>query len=173
MPEAAFAVRPAAVEDLPAVVELLEAVAAEGRWIGTEAPIDREERLRRFRESLDGERQALYVAVAGEAVVGHLWATLAPYDVAELGMLVAAGWRARGVGSALLRAGVAWADEARAHKVALQVWPHNHAARALYRKFGFAEEGLLRRHYRRRNGELWDAVVMGLVLDEASPGSPY
>jgi RimJ/RimL family protein N-acetyltransferase len=57
--------------------------------------------------------------------------------------------------------------------VALQVWPHNHAARALYRRFGFADEGLLRRHYRRRNGELWDAVVMGLVLDESSPGSPF
>jgi RimJ/RimL family protein N-acetyltransferase len=57
--------------------------------------------------------------------------------------------------------------------VALQVWPHNQAARRLYLRHGFAEEGLLRRHYPRRNGELWDAVVMGLVLDETSPGSPY
>src|SRR5438132_10638636 len=31
--------------------------------------------------------------------------------------------------------------------------------------FGFEEEGLLRRQYRRRNGELWDALVMGLLLD--------
>jgi len=29
----------------------------------------------------------------------------------------------------------------------------------------------MRRHYRRRSGELWDAVIMGLVLDETSPGS--
>ncbi|MDQ3574430.1 MAG: hypothetical protein M3404_05830, partial [Actinomycetota bacterium] len=58
-----------------------------------------------------------------------------------------------------------------AHKVALQVWPHNHGALALYRKFGFVQEGLLRRHYPRRNGELWDAVVMGLVLNEDAPGS--
>jgi RimJ/RimL family protein N-acetyltransferase len=68
------------------------------------------------------------------------------------------------VGSALLSAAIAWAREAGAHKVALQVWPHNEAAIALYRKFGFEQEGRLRRHYRRRNGELWDAVVMGLCL---------
>ena len=60
-----------------------------------------------------------------------------------------------------------------AHKVALQVWPHNEAARRLYLRHGFVEEGLLRRHYPRRNGELWDAVIMGLILDETSPGSPY
>jgi RimJ/RimL family protein N-acetyltransferase len=64
-----------------------------------------------------------------------------------------------------------WARRSGAHKVALQVWPHNVAARRLYEKHGFVQEGLLRRHYRRRNGELWDAVVMGMVLDEESPGS--
>jgi RimJ/RimL family protein N-acetyltransferase len=70
-----------------------------------------------------------------------------------------------------MAAAVTWAEEAGAHKVTLQVWPHNEAARALYRKVGFVEEGLLRRHYRRRNGELWDAITMGLVLDNTSPGA--
>jgi hypothetical protein len=32
---------------------------------------------------------------------------------------------------------------------------------------------VLRRHYPRRNGQLWDAVIMGLILDKTSPGSPY
>jgi RimJ/RimL family protein N-acetyltransferase len=53
------------------------------------------------------------------------------------------------------------------------VWPHNAAAIALYRKVGFQVEGRRRRQYRRRNGELWDAILMGLVLDEVSPGSPH
>lgn len=95
---------------------------------------------------------------------------MAGYGVADLGMLVADGWRGRGVGSALLVAGIDWARQAGAHKVALQVWPHNQAAIALYEKFGFGREGLLRRHYRRRNGELWDAVVMGLLLDPDRAG---
>jgi hypothetical protein len=34
-------------------------------------------------------------------------------------------------------------------------------------------EGRLRRHFRRANGELWDVVTMGLVLDTQSPGSSY
>ena len=87
------------------------------------------------------------------------------YGVADLGMLVTPDWRGRGVGSALLTAGIDWARAAGAHKISLQHWPHNDTARALYERFGFEQEGYLRRHYRRKNGELWDAAVMGLLLD--------
>ena len=163
-----FVVRRARHEDLPAAVDLRAAVANEGRWIGTEAPVDRVDRLARLRETLGDQSQALFVATAAEEVIGELRLKLQIYGVADLSMLVAAGWRGRGVGSALLAAGLDWAGQAGAHKVSLQVWPHNAAARALYRKFGFVEEGVLRRHYRRRNGELWDAVVMGLFLDAAA-----
>ena len=167
-----FAVRPAQRRDLHQILDLLEAVAAEGRWIGTEAPIDRDARLSHLSDTIEGDSTAVrYVADAGGVVVGNLGMELRPYNVAELGMFVHRDWRRRGVGSALMEAGIDWARSAGAHKVALQLWPHNHAALALYRKFGFEREGLLRRHYRRRNGELWDAVVMGLVLDRDSPGS--
>jgi RimJ/RimL family protein N-acetyltransferase len=159
-------VRPAREEDLDTIVDLFAAVAGEGRWIGTEMPFDRERRRRSLAEALDEERNVLLVADAGGRVVGELSMWLASYGVADLGMLVADGWRGRGLGSALLRAGLDWAWRAGAHKVALQVWPHNQAAIALYEKFGFQREGLLRRHYRRRSGELWDAVVMGLLLHD-------
>jgi RimJ/RimL family protein N-acetyltransferase len=159
------AVRPAREQDLDRLVDLLEAVAAEGRWLGTEAPVDRDHRRQRYAETLDAERAALLVAEADGEVIGQIGLDLAAYGVADLGMLVAAGWRGRGVGSALVRAGLVWARQAGAHKVALQAWPHNQAALALYGRFGFQREGYLRRHYRRRSGELWDAVVMGLLLD--------
>lgn len=32
--------------------------------------------------------------------------------------------------------------------------------------FGFVEEGRLRRHVRRSNGQLWDLIEMGLLLKE-------
>jgi hypothetical protein len=32
-------------------------------------------------------------------------------------------------------------EEQGAHKISLDVWPHNEAARNVYRRFGFAEEG--------------------------------
>jgi RimJ/RimL family protein N-acetyltransferase len=86
--------------------------------------------------------------------------------VGYLGMMVAAPWRGQGVGDALLVAALAWAREAGLHKLTLEVFPHNEAAIGLYRKHGFAQEGYLRRHERRASGELWDVVVMGLVLEE-------
>jgi RimJ/RimL family protein N-acetyltransferase len=87
------------------------------------------------------------------------------YLVADLGMQVKAGFRGQGVGSALLERAIAYAREQGCHKIALQHWPHNEAGRALYEKFGFVQEGYLRRQYPRKNGEIWDAVVMGLLLD--------
>ena len=92
---------------------------------------------------------------------------------ADLGMQVAAAYRGLGVGTVLVTAIVDWARANRAHKLTLQVWPHNKDARSLYEHLGFSEEGRLRRHYRRKTGELWDAIVMGLVLDQTSPGSRF
>ena len=158
-------VRPATLEDVDATVAMLVEVAGEGRWIATEAPVDVERRRHRMVEDIEGEDAVILVAEAAGQVVGELGLHLARYGVAELGMAVAAGWRGRGVGSALLAEAVDRARKAGAHKVALQVWPHNAAAIALYERFGFQREGYLTRHYRRRSGELWDAVIMGLRLD--------
>jgi RimJ/RimL family protein N-acetyltransferase len=57
------------------------------------------------------------------------------------------------------------ARRAGAHKLALEVWPGNRAAIVLHGRFGLQREGYLTRHSRRRSGQLWDAVVMGLRLD--------
>jgi len=171
----AFVVRPAAtVVDLDATVELFAMVVAEDLWLGAEPPADRAGQRRRLLERMEaGNPGASLVAltVDGGRVIGHVGIDVAPYNVASLGMIVDARWRGRGVGGALVEAAVNWSRQRGAHKVALQVWTHNAAARRLYRRHGFVEEGLLHRHYRRRNGELWDAVVMGLVLDHTSPGS--
>jgi ribosomal protein S18 acetylase RimI-like enzyme len=86
-------------------------------------------------------------------------------------MAVARDWRGRGVGSALLAAGIEWARERGLHKVSLAVFPHNTPAIALYKKFGFVEEGRRVKQYRRESGELWDAVDMGLLI-QSSPITP-
>jgi RimJ/RimL family protein N-acetyltransferase len=158
-------IREATLADVDRVLPLLVAVADEGRWIGTEAPVDLERRRQRMVEDIEGAHAIVLVAEADGELVGELGLHLARYGVADLGMLVAAGWRGRGVGTALLAEAIDRARKAGAHKIALQVWPHNAAAIALYERFGFEREGYLRRHYRRRSGELWDAVIMGLRLD--------
>lgn len=52
------------------------------------------------------------------------------------------------------------------HKLVLGVFPHNTAGIALYEKFGFEVEGHRRKHLRRANGELWDLLEMGLLLED-------
>ena len=166
--------RPLTEAEVPAVVELLAAVATEGRWLGTEAPLDRAGRAEQLRADLAAPAGvARLVAIVDDEIVGHLGLDLATTGVTNLGMFVAACWRGRGVGTALVTAAIEEARRWGSHKMTLQLWPHNQAARALYLKLGFVEEGRLRRHYRRRDGALWDALVMGLVLEEDSPGSPY
>lgn len=88
-------------------------------------------------------------------------------------MAVAHAWRRRGVGRQLLEQAISWTRAQNASKVTLEVWPHNLAARRLYETFGFVAEGRLRRHRKPANGELWDSIPMGLVLDETAPGSPH
>ncbi len=157
-----FSVRPARPEDLERALDMFIEVASEGRWIGTELPIDREERLARWRASLEEPRNAFFVAVEGDRIVGN--ASMRWAGVSDLGMEVAKDRRGRGVGSALLEACIKWARANDVHKIELRVWPHNVAAIGLYEKFGFEREGHLKRHYRRRNGELWDCLIYGLQL---------
>jgi RimJ/RimL family protein N-acetyltransferase len=167
-------VRPMMATDVDAALAMFGAVAAEDLWIAAEPDFDVEQRRERWSAGLDDPAQRSFVAVTDDdRVVGNAGLTVAPYGVAGVAMAVADGWRGRGIGGELLDALLAAARELGAHKVDLQVWPHNRRAIALYKSRGFVEEGRLRRHYRRRNGELWDAVLMGLVLDTSAPGSPH
>ena len=86
------------------------------------------------------------------------------FGFGRVGMAVLREWRGRGVGSALLAAGIEWSRERGLHKLVLDVFPHNAAAIGLYEKFGFVQEGHRIKQYRRANGELWDALDLGLLL---------
>ena len=167
-------VRPMVATDLDSAIEVFAIVAAEGRWIGTEADTDWNARRAGWAEGLQDPARFSVVAVAADGTfLGNGGIERTGYGVAELGMAVRDGWRGQGVGGKVLDSLVEGARELGAHKVALQVWPHNARALALYRSRGFVEEGRLHRHYRRASGELWDAIVMGLVLDDVSLGSPF
>lgn len=158
-------------DDVDQWLDLLDAVAQERDGIAAEPPVDRAERRRMLLERLDDDAAALLVAWLDDRMAGTLGAELRN-GIVSFGMLVARDFRGRGIGTALVSALLDWAATTDAHKVRLEVWPHNTAALALYRGAGFVEEGRLRRHYRRSNGELWDSIPMGLVLDETSAGGP-
>jgi RimJ/RimL family protein N-acetyltransferase len=149
-------------------------VAAEGRYIRTEA-VRRGIRYYRRQMAKSWEpAEASIVAVAGRRVIGHLGISREEHPVtrhvASIGMMVASDWRNRGVGSALLEEAIRWGREMRVEKLALTVYPDNDAGRALYRKFGFVEEGRLTGHSRKRNGYR-DEIVMGLWLIDPPPAA--
>jgi ribosomal protein S18 acetylase RimI-like enzyme len=158
VPGAPFQIRPARDEDRLPLAVVFAAVAEERDGIATEPPVDVEARAASW--TLDG----FLVAVAGAELVGSVHVDESRHGFGEIGMAVAREWRGRGVGSALLTAAIEWARERGLHKLSLSVFAHNAAAIALYRKFGFVEEGRRVKQYRRASGELWDAIDMGLLL---------
>ncbi|NUR75587.1 MAG: GNAT family N-acetyltransferase [Thermoleophilia bacterium] len=153
-----FEVRPARDVDRRPLALLFAAVAEERDGIATEPPIDLESRAASW--TLDGTT----VAASGAEIVGSVHLDSSPHGFGEIGMAVAREWRGRGVGSALLEAAIEDARARGLHKVILSVFAHNAAALALYRKYGFVEEGRRVKQYRRTSGELWDTIEMGLLL---------
>ena len=102
-----------------------------------------------------------------DRIVGRLSLARDPHPaskhVADLGLMVAATHRRRGIGTALLDAAVAWAKGSGVSKLELHVFPWNEPAIRLYEHFGFEREGLRRAHYL-RNGEAVDALLMAFHL---------
>ncbi len=157
-------VRTVGEADLDPCVALFVEVAAERLWLASEPPVDEREVRARWKSLLATGEGTLLLAEedAGGPPLGI--AAMVGRASPELGMLVGASARRRGVGDALLRASVDWARGVGARQVVLHVFPHNQAAIALYRKQGFEDRGVLLRAYRRSGGERWDALRMVKVL---------
>lgn len=164
-------VRRAVPGDAPALVALAEEVGSEeGRWIlgsGVWRSVgDERHYLRSVQRHLDA---AVFVAEDDEqGIVGRLSLSRDPHPssrhVADLGLMVAAGSRRRGIGTALLEEASRWARGADVHKLELHVFPWNEPALALYEAFGFEREGLRRRQYLRDGVEV-DAILMAYFVD--------
>jgi GNAT superfamily N-acetyltransferase len=155
-----WTIRPKGERDAEAVVALIAEVAREGRWIATEWPFDTEERARTLREALLARRCVGWVALDGRELVGDLDVYDLAQDEPELGMVVAASHRRRGIGRALLESAAGWARVNGKTALRLRVFPDNEAARALYRATGFVELVVQPEAIPRRDGSARDAIVM-------------
>lgn len=163
-----YDLRRATADDFGQLLDLYEAVAAEGRWIGTEPGFDRERYRFNWLRWIDDPRFLLIVAATGGTVVGNL----AVYPDLEygfqLGMLVASAHRGRGVGRALMEHAIAWARDHAIPAVHLFVFPHNERALALYRSMGFVEIERYPADVKRANGEVWDTLLMRKELGDST-----
>jgi ribosomal protein S18 acetylase RimI-like enzyme len=155
-------VRAAGPADGPAIVQLVNAVAAENRWIRSEVSHDVAERVRRTAAALEDGNLIAFVAELDGTVVGELSLRVRD-DRAAFGMVVAAAQRGRGLGRRLLEAAIAHARERAVARVELEVYAHNVAALQLYRSLGFIESGP-RVSEERSDGQRWEAVPMAKEL---------
>lgn len=86
----------------------------------------------------------------------------------KLEIFVHPAHRGRGIGRALMTAGIAWAEGNPAlEKLGLSVFATNERAIALYRSLGFEEEGRRPREYRMEDGSFRDDVLMYRFLGAA------
>ena len=157
--------RRATPADFTDLLELYEAVATEGRWLGTESGFDRDRYRSNWMRWIDDPRFLMVVACDGETLVGNL----AVYPDLEygfqLGMLVKESYRGRGVGRDLLVAAIDWAREHAIPALHLFVFPHNERALRLYRSLDFREIERFPADVKRKNGEVWDTILMRKELD--------
>jgi diaminopimelate decarboxylase len=161
---AGVVIRAARASDAASFVTFWRAVVEEGRFVRSERVTHPLRVYRRRFARAAPDREAEFLAVAGDRVVGHLFIQREPHPVsrhvATLAVAVAADHRGTGIGGALMTEAFAWARAAKVEKLVLSVYPHNTAAVALYRKFGFVDEGRLARQSRKSYG-YEDEILMG------------
>jgi len=162
-------IRRAEPGDAAALCRLAEEVGREpGAWLLTtemwRGVAEERRYLRAVRRHPDA---AVFVVEADGEVVARLSLARDPHPasrhVADLGLMVAAPYRRRGIGRALLEQAVRWARECGVRKLELHVFPWNTPALRLYESFGFVQEGVRRGHYV-RDGEEVDAILMAYRL---------
>jgi len=163
-------IRPAESGDAQSLVDLAGAIGREeGAWLlATEAWRNVAEERRYLRAVRRHPDAAVFVAEEDATIVGRLSLARdvhpASLHVADLGLMVAASHRRRGLGKALLSQAVEWAQAVGVRKLELHVFPWNEPAIALYDAFGFEREGVRKGHYV-RDGVQVDAILMAYRLD--------
>jgi putative acetyltransferase len=171
LPADELTIRRATTQDAEAFASVVAAVAAEERWIGTEAPVDVAAFAERMRGLLAAGEDVLWVLEDGERVVGTLGLhATGVAGVMGIGMCVVEDARGRGGGRLFMETVMEHARASTLHKIELEVWPDNARAIRLYESFGFEVEGERREHYRRRDGTLRTSLIMARLLDRDRSG---
>lgn len=139
-----IAIRPVRLEDLRGLNATVNGICREGRFLSSAEGFPLEVH-RGFLTRVVRHKLPQVVAVADAGVIG--WCDVLPLRepdagrVGTLGVGVARPYRYRGLGRRLVGRCLNMAREYGMEKVELEVFADNEIAIALYRSFGFIEEG--------------------------------
>jgi phosphinothricin acetyltransferase len=163
---------------VPTDAEALAAIYNQG-IIDRIATLETEERTAEERKQwllARGPRHPVLVAELNERVLG--WGSLNPFNprkaydfVADFSVYVEREARGKGVGSALLRALIARAQQLGYHKLVLSAFPWNEGGMALYRKYGFRTVGMYKEQGR-LDGRWVDIIIMEKILEGDAATDP-
>jgi L-amino acid N-acyltransferase YncA len=162
--DAAIRIRPAVVEDAPAIARIYnEGIRGRGATFET-----RERTADEVLPWFGDPRHPVLVAELEGRVVG--WVAASTYrarecyaGVAEFSVYVAGEARDRRVGDALMAAFIPACEAAGLWKVLSRIFPENTASRGLCARHGFREVGVYERHAR-LDGAWRDVVIVERLL---------
>jgi ribosomal protein S18 acetylase RimI-like enzyme len=176
-PEPRLRIEAARALDALPTLALQREVVAEDRWFvtgPTELAVTLEDREREIRILGEADNSVFLVARLPDVrVAGFLTVTGGALargrHVGRLEVLVGAAHRRQGVGRALIGGAIAWAERTGVvRKLSLAVFADNAAAIALYRSFGFVDEGRRIGEYREADGRLRGDLLMARFVTPAS-----
>ncbi|MBX5326284.1 MAG: N-acetyltransferase family protein [Candidatus Bathyarchaeia archaeon] len=155
-------------DDLPQLVEALNSVIREGKYLFMNNEItDMEEERKWFERSR--KSSVLYlVARVDSRIVGG--ASIHPMTekrshVAEFGIFIRKGYRNLGLGTALTKTFIEIAKKRGFEILQLSVYASNKRAFHVYKKCGYKKCGRLTRDVKFLNGTYTDRILMQLLLE--------
>lgn len=165
----AIQIRPACTEDAGMIIEVINKVAAEKRYLTMEHFEATVEQEQAYITNLAYNGDLFLVALHENKVIGTLTALRARgayrSHVAEFGLSLLAEYRNSGIGSQLIAILLRWCKVAGIEKLNLEVFHDNARAIALYHKIGFRTEGIRKKQIKIDDHYI-DLIQMTLFIAE-------
>lgn len=165
-------IRKAVKEDAEALIEYLDTIGGESDFLTFGAgqfgrSVEQEEDF--IENALKKENALFIIAEIDGRIVGNLNFSGGPRQrtahVGEFGVSVLGEYWGNGIGEELIRYLINWSkNTGMIRKINLRVRSDNARGISLYKKLGFLEEGLVKRDFM-INGDFYDSVIMGLLID--------
>lgn len=159
-------IRPLDEVDRPALLAFGRALP-HGDLLYLEDDLASPEMVERLVNARFAENWRQFVAATGDLIIGYAAVRRLPgwsSHVATVGLIVSAGWRRCGLGTALAQAIVTAACDLHVNKLMFEMLETQIACRAIFDRLGFRVEGTFSNHARDRQGQRHTLIVMAYCM---------